>query len=115
MKRFAVGVGVAFGMGALGGGGIGSPGMRSGQSQPDTQERTMQVKNVRDRIVTLIETVATSTSEREFATAYRKAVRLLKNQEREGNRMRQKEEDLLHAATVSGARISKRKGYSWAG
>lgn len=75
----------------------------------------MPVKTVRDRIETLIETVAGATKESEFATAYRKAVRLLKHQEREGNRMRQKEEDLLHAATISGARISRKRGYSWAG
>lgn len=70
---------------------------------------------VRDRIETLIETVAKATSQRAFQTAYRKAVRLLKQQERLGSRKRMLEEDLLQAGINSANKISRRRGYQWAG
>lgn len=70
---------------------------------------------VRDRIVTLIETVAKATNEMEFQRAYRKAVRLLKQQEQLGSRKRMLEEDLLQAGINSATKISRRRGYQWAG
>lgn len=72
----------------------------------------MKVKTTaRDRVITLIETVAGATTEREFSTAYRKAVQLLNKMGKEGERKRYEEEDLRHAAKSN----ENKGGYSWAG
>jgi hypothetical protein len=65
----------------------------------------------------LIEKVATAQSEREFQKAYRKAVKLLKTKEKNGERMRQSEEDLLRAADVQKEERNRNLAwrYVWAG
>lgn len=62
----------------------------------------------------LIEAVATAKSEQAFQKAYRKAVKLLKQKAKVGERMRQSEEDLMRAVEI-GEQEKLTWRYVWAG